>query len=197
MMQHKRGGHSGQARGESTPSQFLDLGSVSNPVADAGFGDDHFWASWVLFDLAPELRHVDAQIVGLACRTQSPYFLQDLPVGEDFSSVPCQECQKPEFRWRQPHWLSAPAHFMARKVESERPDLEDRLGSITASRMTKRDPHAGEKLVHSEWFGEIVVRPRVERFNLVGFSPPRGQHQDGRATPLPYLANELHAIAIR
>ena len=59
-----------------------------------------------------------------------------------------------------------------------------------------RGPHAGEQLLHSERLGDVVVRSRVERLDLVGAVGSPGQHDDGRLGPAAQALDHLHAFQV-
>src|SRR5262249_52199301 len=58
-------------------------------------------------------------------------------------------------------------------------------------------PHPGEKFVHAEGLGDVVVRARVQRLHLVGAVSAAGQDDDGRAGPAAQPADYLHPVQVR
>jgi len=44
--------------------------------------------------------------------------------------------------------------------------------------VTKRNTYSGEKLIHSEWFGDIVVCAKIKRLYLAGSIISTGQHHN-------------------
>src|ERR1019366_8244278 len=47
--------------------------------------------------------------------------------------------------------------------------------------VTKCRPHACEQLIHSEWFGHIVIGTEIKRLNLTGFVTSARQHHNRNA----------------
>ena len=56
----------------------------AKPIADAGFGFDVLGFIGIWLDLLPEVRDIDAQVVGSIFRAGSPNFPEDLAVGQNF-----------------------------------------------------------------------------------------------------------------
>jgi hypothetical protein len=59
-----------------------------------------------------------------------------------------------------------------------------------------RGPHPREQLLHPERLGDVVVRPRVERLDLVGAVGSPGQHDDGRLGPAAQPLDHLDAVQV-
>src|SRR5689334_19817523 len=56
-------------------------------VADAGLGDDEARIGSVVAQLAPELTHVDAQVVALRAVAATPHLAQEVLVGEQLAGL--------------------------------------------------------------------------------------------------------------
>src|SRR5262249_662759 len=72
-------------------------------IADAGLGEQVLRARRVLLELAPEMRHVDAQVVRLALRVGPPHLAQELALRHDPSGVAHQRGQEPVLDRAQVH----------------------------------------------------------------------------------------------
>ena len=58
------------------------------------------------------------------------------------------------------------------------------------------DPESGKKLVHGKRLCQIIVRPGVERCDLVGVLAAGGYHDYGHIAPRPYLFYDLDAVGV-
>jgi hypothetical protein len=57
--------------------------------------------------------------------------------------------------------------------------------------------HAGQQFLHAERLGDVVVRTRVERLDLVGAVGPPGQHDDRCLRPAAQPGDHLDAVQVR
>ena len=96
------------------------------------------------------------------------------------------------------HLAPTPRDLTPREVDAQIAELEHSLVGTCAPalRMSKRDAHARQQLVHAERLGQIVVRAGVERRDLVFLAAARGDHDDGDAAPLAKAARDIDAVAV-
>ena len=57
-------------------------------------------------------------------------------------------------------------------------------------------PHPRQQLASAEGFGDVVVRAKVQRFDLVRLGGAGRQHDDGRHEFLAHIVDELAAVAV-
>ena len=71
---------------------------ADQPVADAGLGDEQLRLGRVRFQFLPQVRQIDAQVVGLLDRVRAPDLAEYLAVGQHLPGVLDEESQEVVFR---------------------------------------------------------------------------------------------------
>lgn len=161
----------------------IDLGTsdaVAQTVADAGLGAEQLGLRRVCFDLPAQLGHVDPQVMGMLDVAGPPDLLEDLTMGEDLPCVLREQDKEPIFDRCQPDFSTAQGHLASRKIDAQGSDLQNRSGRATGLLgVPQRHTNPGEKLIHSERLGEVVVRTSIERLDLICL-PAAGRDDNDR-----------------
>src|SRR5207244_34122 len=135
------------------------------PVADAGLGQQIAWPGGVGLELAPQVRHVHAQVVRLLGGLRPPHLLQQLPMRDDLARVMPERHQQPVLDRREVHLCAADGHPARGEVHVQFADAEGGLQRAVrdARAVTQRHSHARHQLADAEGLGQIVVGARIER----------------------------------
>src|ERR1700733_6799725 len=103
------------------------------------------------------------------------------------SGVSHQIMQQLKFLWCQTQEPAILAHRPASRIQFDVADDDGRthvaeLASVTGFRIVTADgrPQPGGQLRNGKGFCNVVVRSRVESFDLIPFPIPHGEHQDGK-----------------
>src|SRR5262249_53720140 len=84
------------------------------------------------------------------------------------------------------------------QIDREIADTKNRPLAMLLQLMPKRGAHPGQKLIHSEWLGHVIVRAGIERLNLAGFVVTAGQNYDRHTVVArTYGPQELIALHVR
>ena len=70
-------------------------------VADAGFGTKVARAGGVIFEFTAELRHVDAEVLGLLAMLGAPNLDEQLALGDDLAGMADEGFEQAELDWRE------------------------------------------------------------------------------------------------
>ena len=168
------------------------------PVANTGFGQQVAGASRVHLQFAPELGHVDAEVVCLVGVRGAPHVKEELAMGQDLASVADERGQQPVFDWRQVYLAPKDGHLPLGKVHMQIAERECRLdGVILAGRMTQGCPHARKQFPDPEGLAHIVIGAGVQGGDLVLFLPPCRQHNDGQDSPFTEPPDDLEPVDVR
>src|SRR5581483_1181410 len=121
---------------------------VGDPaVADAGFGEDQPRVGGIVAELAPELAHVDAQVVALAAVALPPHLAQEIVVSEKFARIPDEHLEKRELRPREVDGRPVEAHPPLHEVDLEAVALHDAGAAPGLRRASQGGADAGKELV--------------------------------------------------
>jgi hypothetical protein len=178
-------------------------------VAHAGLGDQPARPRRVGFELAAQLSHVQAEVAGGVGVSGSPHLGQQLVAAEQLTGVAKQHLEQVPLGGGEPDVVRLSGPRRAAPVR-HRGLPGDPLGGQVHDQAAKPDPglvigcpgtpdrgpHAGEKFLHPERLGDVVVRAGVERLDLVGAVGSPGQHDDGRLGPAAQALDHLHAFQI-
>jgi hypothetical protein len=141
-------------------------------------------------DFVAQIVHVHIDDVRKCVKVLVPDMLGDHGSGEDAASVPHHIFKQGIFFEGQVDPLSSPDYFAGGRVEDEIIDLEytGALGSSSA----EEGPNPRKQFIDGEWFGEVVVRSRVEPLDPLVDLRLGGQNEDGGLDTGP--ANALENI---
>jgi hypothetical protein len=133
---------------------------VAQAVTDARLGRKELRSSRIVFDLAPEVAHVYAQIFNLFGVITPPDFLEDLALREYAAQVLGEECKQSVLDGGQVNLAIVEGHLVSREIDPQLPDFDERR-----TRWRRRAAQCGayprEQFAHSEGFGEVIVSSRV------------------------------------
>ena len=113
--------------------RLTNQSSPDEPVAHAGFGDQVPRMARLGFELAAELRKVEAQVVGLGLVRGTPDLLQQLPLADELAGMAHEHLEDMPFGRREVHDLTVPAHLSVGEVDGEVRRLDGRLPPPLAS----------------------------------------------------------------
>src|SRR5712672_4224029 len=179
------------------PPEVVNAPSLrrAQPVADPGLGQDVVRALWIGFDLLPQVPHIAPQRLRIG--EVAPEFLHQEFVGQDLAGMLHQHAQQIVFLGRELDLPLADLDDAPHQVDRQLAETEDRPLALDLQLMAKRGPHAGQKLVHAERLGDIVVGPEIEGLHLGGLVAAARQHDDRHALVLAAQhAQELEALEI-
>src|SRR4051794_13094398 len=86
--------------------------------------------------------------------------------------------QEPELDGRQVYLVAFDRHHVSRLVDLDRANL-DQVSDWRTPDAAQHDTDPREQLARSEWLGQVVLRPGVERGHLVALLAP-GRQDDHR-----------------
>ena len=137
------------------------------------------WSFGIGLDLLPELAHVDAQI--LCVGQLIPQFAEKELVSQHFTGMLHQHAQEIVFLRRQLHVLVSSLDNTSDQVDRKSADAKDRALSVHLQLMPQSCAHAGQKLIHSERLGHIIVGTKIKCLHLAGLVTATGQNHDRNA----------------
>src|ERR1700760_1555225 len=171
------------------------------PVAHAGLGEQVPGPGRVVFQLAAEPGHVEAQVVGARLVAGPPDLGQQLTGPDQLPRPPGQALQDPPLGRGQPDRLLGPVlrpgdgvggQVDAAVAHGHRPGPGP--GRVVPA---QHRPQPGQQLGHGERLGHVVVGPHVEGADLVARAGPAGEHDDRSPGPEPQLDEDLGAVDVR
>ena len=166
-------------------------------VAHAGFRDEVAGLGRFRLQLAAQVRHVDAQVVGLAVVLRSPDLVQKMSLGHQPARVTDELLQQPPLDRRQADLLLRAGVDArdpgGRQIDTERGGSDHRVIGIVST-SSKRCAHAGQQLTHAERLAHVVVGTRVERRDLVGLLAAHREHDDRHLAPTADPLDHTHAV---
>ncbi len=167
-------------------------------ITHAGFSEQVTRLPRIHFELAPQPREVDVEVVRLRPIFGSPHLFEQHTISQDFVWVRDENLEQFIFSWRQMHFLPEHGHPPVFKVDFEiaRPK-NCGLPAFRARRVAQRHPNTGEQFVHAERLGEVVVGAKIERRHLVEFSPTNREHNDRSVPEAAHAPDDVDAVDIR
>src|SRR5579863_6921030 len=102
------------------------LAAISQPVSHAWLRRQELGASGVRLDLAPQLSHVDAEVLNLFAVAPAPDLLEDLTLREHASAVLREQQQETKLDRCQMYLAPSEGYFSPSHVDAELTDLEGR-----------------------------------------------------------------------
>ncbi len=142
------------------------------------------------------MTHVDPGVVLVFDMRRPPHFAQDLAVSQHPARIGRQQRQQPVLDRCQPDGLAGALDATAGEIDLDVADPEHGLACFAAGVAPRQRAHAREQLADSEWFGQVVVGPCVQRPDLVLLLATRRQNQDRRGGPRPHRAHQLDPVAV-
>src|SRR5580658_8312333 len=137
------------------------------------------------------------EVLLLARVAQPPDLFEELLVGHDAPRVPDECGEELELNWRKADLLPPAAYDSACEVDLEVAQIVDAFFLRGVGRgVANGDTDSCQELGHAEGFGEVIVRPRVERHDFVVLLVARRQNDDGCASPFAEALGDLQAIHI-
>src|SRR5262245_11524227 len=137
------------------------------PIADAGLGQNVFWARGVRLDFVSQLPDIDAQILRVNAR--GPKLLEQELMGQYLARVLNQEAQKVVLLGRKLHALAANLNDAPHQVDRSVAKPENRALALHLKLMAERRADAGEQLLHAERLGDIIIGALIECRDLGNF----------------------------
>src|SRR6266545_1587678 len=144
-------------------------------------------------ELVSEVADVDLDDVRVAVEVRVPHVLEHVALGDDLTRSPHQELEERLLAGRELDLRGAPPHPPARGIETQIAGRQHRgsgLGPAPDQRPQPRDENGIR-----EGLGEVVVRARVERLDLVPLAVLRGEHEDRRPDALA-PQGAAHPVAV-
>ena len=153
----------------------------------------------IRFELAPEMRDVNAQIALRIAERLAPHLVEELPMRERAPVVRHELVQQIPLGGREMHGGAGATHVSPREIDLE---IVDANGHVAArhrphARAPQLRPDARAQLRHTEGLRHVVVRARIEQPRLLFLGMPRGQHEDRRSRPFAHRAAKIDAIHVR
>src|SRR5215472_832423 len=169
------------------------------PVSDARLRQEIPRPCGVGFDLPPQLRHVDVQVVRLLGVRASPHLSEELLAREELACVAGQRREQSILDGREVHLLSLDQDPSLAEVHLKLTGLEHGLvlGALRPLSSTEGGPDAREELADAEGLAEVVVRAGVESSNLGGLLLARGDDYERHARPGAQPPDDLQTIHVR
>ena len=147
------------------------------------------------FDLLSQLAHIDAQILRISQIV--PQLAEQKLVGEHLAGMLNQHAQELVLLGRELYFLVAQLDDAPHEINRQITDTENRPLALGLQLVTKRCPHAREKLIHAEGLGHVVVGPEIERLDLAGFVTPARQHHDRHAlVARPHHSQQIEPLHV-
>ncbi len=119
-------------------------------------------------------------------------------MGQHLAGVLHQHAQQIVFLGRELDLLVADLDDAPHQVDRQLAETEDRALALDLQLVAKRGPDAGQKLVHAERLGHIVVGAEIEGLHLGGLVAAAREHHDRHALVLAaQQAQELEPLHVR
>src|SRR6266849_781407 len=171
---------------------------LGEAVADAGDGQDKTWSLEDRLDFLAQLRHIDMEAMCFGMCIGPPNLFQQHLARENLAAVGDEDLEQVVFGGRQGDLPPINLHPPPCEIDGERACLKPRLGTARwLDHATQNDPHARQHLLHAEGLGDVVIRPQVERFNLVAFGVLHREHDNGHVRHCPNPPTYLKAAHAR
>ena len=90
-----------------------------------------------------------------------------------------QVLQQIELFWRQPYLAISGNDAPCREIDFDDIESHDLQFVCRLRQPPERRTDPCQQFGRTEWFGDVVVGPRVQRFDLVGLSVSNTKHDDG------------------
>ena len=145
----------------------------------------------------PELSHIHPHVVTLILVPRPPDQFEKLPPGHHFARVLDQDREQFVLNGRQVNLVSLNKHLPAYQVYSKLAHFK--LPIVRAhrlQRMAQRYPNPGQQFGGAEGLGEIIVGPRIQRFDLIALFFARRNDNDRRIGPFAQAARHIQAIQV-
>jgi hypothetical protein len=130
-------------------------------------------------DLLPKLPDIDTQILRVS--EIAPQLAQQKFVRKHLAGVLHQHAQQFVFFGRKLDLLVADFDDSPHQIDRKVANTKDRPLAVNLQLMPQRRAHPGQKLVHPERLGHIVISAGIERLNLSGLVVAAGQNDDWHA----------------
>src|SRR3954451_22355521 len=166
------------------------------PVTHSRFGDQVSRPGRVRLQLPAQLRHVDAEVVGLLTVLRAPHLLEQLLLRHQPARMAYQDLQQVPLGRGEPYLAGPGGGPPGRQVHRERLGPHHRR-VLHRPGPAYRRPHPGQQLVHPEGLGHVVVGARVQRLHLVRPVVPGGQHDHRRPAPAAQPPDHVHPVHVR
>ena len=121
-------------------------------------------------------------------------------MGQHLAHILCQKADELILYGRQMDLLTIAVHTARGIVDAQLAIDKDRCitsAALVIARLAQGHPDAGQKFINTERFGQIIIGPGIQRFDLVAIVTAGADHDDGRLCPTPQLADDFHAVCIR
>lgn len=143
-------------------------------VAHPRLGLDVLFSS-LSFELFAELTNKDAEILWLVGRLRSPDRGEQGAMRHDLPGIAGQVKEEVELLWSEVDGFPQDGDGVPDGIHHKVAVLNGSGGAL--GRSPEMSAHAGQKLLYSEWFGDIIVGTGVEGFNLGAFVVADGEDQ--------------------
>ncbi len=171
-----RGRSAVRAGGRGSRDGFRHVVLHSQPVADAGFGEDVRGVLRFGLDLLAKLTHVYPQILHVA--RPAPNLLHEKPVREDFTRMKYELPQDVIFLRRKLHLLALDGDDAADEVGGQIAALEKRLAALLLEAVAQCGADARDKLRDAERLCDIIVRAKIQGLDLAALARSARQDDD-------------------
>src|SRR3982751_2442768 len=143
------------------------------------------WCVWIVLELLPQMRHVDAQILLHVAVRVVPDLAEELAVRDRPPGMAQQREQESPLGGREMYRLPVAQDRAAADVHRERAESKRRFREWMEWHPGAPElrTHARAELHHPERLGGVVVRARVEQRRLLLLGVSRREHDDRRGRP--------------
>src|SRR5262245_44414825 len=167
-------------------------------VTNSRLGEQVPGASRIVFQLAAELVHVLAQVLGLVPVGRAPDVLEQLALADQLAGIPGEAVDDLPFGAGEVNGqgrIIVLAYGVVGQVDVVPSDAQLRRalrGGLAAS--DRADP--GQQLVDAERLGAVVVGTGVESVDLVVTVDAAGEHDDRNRSPGTKAVDDVDAVEV-
>ena len=176
--------------------------ALGHAVADAHLCKQILRLGGVFFDFPADVGHVHPEDLVVAAGPGAPQLLDDEIIRQDLACVFAQQGHDAELAEGEMDVFPADTDLVLVVVDDQ---LSHRIGAVPGDFIVAGDgagvadggADPGQELVRAEGLGEVVVRPQIQRGDLVPLVGAGGDHHHRQAGPTAQAAENVQAIHVR
>src|SRR5579862_3922379 len=155
------------------------------------------WPGSVVLQLAPQVSHVDANVVSALLVGGSPYLQEYLAMREDSSDVLDHRREQSILEHGEMNLGVPLANQALGEIDLYVTETEDRRTLVGGADLASQDgPNACEQLADAERLCQVIIGACVQGVHLLALAHTRREHDQRHDGPGPQIADEIDPVAI-
>jgi hypothetical protein len=165
-------------------------------IADACLGPQIAGTSGIRFEFSAELAHVNTEILGLFEGLGTPDFVQEEPLGNDFTAVFGQDAEEFELGGGEVELLSGAADDARGPIDFDGAEAKEGSGGFLRVGAAQGSANASVEFGSAEGFGDEVISAAIEGLDAVAFLPTGGDDENGGTGKDAEARDQVETIAV-